>query len=154
MSFVDEHDNAVVNDDDDDDDDKIIAYFKKRKKLTLESEDYQQTLQFMYNLRVVERHAKAAVKWQWVKEGRTCGFCELPVPSLQLFWLFGLGVANIYRFFFSAYPATGSFSMSAIENGVKLVYLELSWVLSSAQLSYSRHHCLNIYLRSAFLLLL
>nr|GFA18265.1 putative retrotransposon protein [Tanacetum cinerariifolium] len=64
------HYHAVVNDDDDD---KIIAYFEKRKKLTLESEDYQQTLQFMYNLRV--------------KEGRTCGFCELPVPSLQLFWV-------------------------------------------------------------------
>nr|GEZ79542.1 hypothetical protein [Tanacetum cinerariifolium] len=107
------HYHAVVNDDDDD---KIISYFEKRKKLTLESEDYQQTLQFMYNLRV--------------KEGRTCGFCELPVPSLQLFWLFGLGVANIYGFFFSAYPAT-------VENGSKLVYLELSCVLSSAQLSYS-----------------
>nr|GEV60413.1 protein DGS1, mitochondrial [Tanacetum cinerariifolium] len=92
------------------------------------------TLDRLY--RVVERHAKAAGEWQWVKEGRTCGFCER-VPSLQLFWLFGLGVANIYEFFLSAYPATGSFSMSAIESGVKLVYLELSWVLSSAQLSYS-----------------
>nr|GEU30766.1 RNA-directed DNA polymerase, eukaryota [Tanacetum cinerariifolium] len=56
------HDNAVV----DDDDDKIIAYYEKKKKLTLVSEDYQQTLQFIDNLRVVERHAKAAGEWRWL----------------------------------------------------------------------------------------
>ncbi|KAI3797582.1 hypothetical protein L1987_32841 [Smallanthus sonchifolius] len=30
--------------------------------------------------------------------------------------LFGLGVANIFRSFFSTYPATGSFSRSAVNH--------------------------------------
>ena len=53
-----QHDDAVI----DDDDDEIDTYFEKRKKLTLESEDYEQTLEFMDKLMVIARKEQVSQK--------------------------------------------------------------------------------------------
>ncbi|PWA50852.1 14-3-3-like protein A [Artemisia annua] len=42
--------------------DEIDTYFKKRKKLTLESEDYEQTLEFMDKLMVIARKEQVSEK--------------------------------------------------------------------------------------------
>ena len=44
------------------DDDEISAYFKKWKKLNLESEDYEQTLELMDNLFVIARKEQVSEK--------------------------------------------------------------------------------------------
>ncbi|GJT82716.1 hypothetical protein Tco_1057058 [Tanacetum coccineum] len=65
-SFVSlKHDDVVI---DEYNDDKISAYFEKRKKLTLESEDYQQTLQFMDNLRFLQIGKKCQANQTYLVE--------------------------------------------------------------------------------------
>nr|GEX52013.1 phosphatidate cytidylyltransferase 1-like [Tanacetum cinerariifolium] len=79
-----QHDDAVI-----DDDDKIIAYFEKRKNLTLESKDYQQTLQFMDNLRFLQIGKECQANQQqtrslsWDQGTSSSGVMLIPVLAIM-----------------------------------------------------------------------